>query len=388
MSQRDTPLPERDPGRPLENQGLLNRFVVTRTDGKDRPGGEYEGCRYFVLDVDHDPYARAALAAYAGVCEGRYPALARDLREKWGADSQPAGGANPQRKLDKLHAMLRTHRDAAARRFGETGSSYDEGRRVAYDQAAADVRAMMDRLPSVRGSEPAATTEIDVNALAQEIRRVDGKHDLGAAALAEKLMPFLARSMAAAPLAAEPTSRAAVDARRSEPAVVLRVVHRNGEVCDPEIVRTSGEFDDLPPDTEVALYVGAQPRVPMLDAVQQFAEPDLRGANPIGLTPPQKELQRRQFQHGYPADPVRGPSAEHDQANDPTAEHAPDGFVLLPLRPTQAMRDVMDIEGWTWEDLLAAAEVITEEQYDDLAEQPAASAEPVARARGTPTSRR
>lgn len=35
---------------------------------------------------------------------------------------------------------------------------------------------------------------IDVDALAQEIRRVDGDHTLGAGALAEALMPFLRRS--------------------------------------------------------------------------------------------------------------------------------------------------------------------------------------------------
>lgn len=35
---------------------------------------------------------------------------------------------------------------------------------------------------------------IDVDELAQEIRRVDGQHKLGAGQLAEALMPFLARS--------------------------------------------------------------------------------------------------------------------------------------------------------------------------------------------------
>jgi hypothetical protein len=34
---------------------------------------------------------------------------------------------------------------------------------------------------------------VDVDALAQEIRRVDGNHSLGAGALAEALMPFLRR---------------------------------------------------------------------------------------------------------------------------------------------------------------------------------------------------
>jgi hypothetical protein len=36
---------------------------------------------------------------------------------------------------------------------------------------------------------------LDVDALAQEIRRVDGSNSLGAGALAEALMPFIARSL-------------------------------------------------------------------------------------------------------------------------------------------------------------------------------------------------
>lgn len=36
-----------------------------------------------------------------------------------------------------------------------------------------------------------AAVRVNVDALAQEIRRVDGNHDKGAAALAEALMPFL-----------------------------------------------------------------------------------------------------------------------------------------------------------------------------------------------------
>jgi hypothetical protein len=42
-----------------------------------------------------------------------------------------------------------------------------------------------------------------VDQLAQEIRRVDGNHSLGAGALAEKLMPFLEAALAAAPAVAE-----------------------------------------------------------------------------------------------------------------------------------------------------------------------------------------
>ena len=78
-------LPERDTTKTAEQQGLFRKFDVRRVDGRDQLGGKHHGCRYYVLDVDHDPYAAAALGAYADACRESHPELARDLREKWGA---------------------------------------------------------------------------------------------------------------------------------------------------------------------------------------------------------------------------------------------------------------------------------------------------------------
>jgi len=50
----------------------------------------------------------------------------------------------------------------------------------------------------VIGREGASAMSVDV--LAQEIRRVDGNHSLGAGALAEALMPFLSRRLSPAPV--------------------------------------------------------------------------------------------------------------------------------------------------------------------------------------------
>lgn len=58
----------------------FDKFYVSRVDGRSAPGEKHHGCRHFVVDVDHDPYARAALAAYAAACAAEYPILARDLR--------------------------------------------------------------------------------------------------------------------------------------------------------------------------------------------------------------------------------------------------------------------------------------------------------------------
>lgn len=62
-----------------KTKGLYNKFTVTRTDGSSGPGGKHEHCRYFVLDLDHDPHAQAAILAYANSCRDTYPMLAADL---------------------------------------------------------------------------------------------------------------------------------------------------------------------------------------------------------------------------------------------------------------------------------------------------------------------
>jgi hypothetical protein len=64
----------------------------------------------------------------------------------------------------------------------------------------------------------------------------------------------------------------------------------------------------------------------------------------------------------------------------PAAPAVAPGFALVPKHMTQAMRDVTDTEDWTWEDLLAAAEAITEAEYDEIAAAPAVAVEPLRKA--------
>jgi hypothetical protein len=61
------------------NRGLYEKYRVERTDGRSAPGEKHDGCRYFVLDVDHDRHAIPALLAYAESCKGEYPLLSRDV---------------------------------------------------------------------------------------------------------------------------------------------------------------------------------------------------------------------------------------------------------------------------------------------------------------------
>ena len=60
-------------------RGIYGKFDVARTDGSSGPGGKHEHCRYFVLDLDHDPHAEAALGAYAQSCVKTHPVLTGDL---------------------------------------------------------------------------------------------------------------------------------------------------------------------------------------------------------------------------------------------------------------------------------------------------------------------
>lgn len=67
-----------------QQQGLnLSKYQVCRTDGSTHVGGKHHHCDFFVLDIQHDHFARAALRTYAVVCEADYPHLAADIRATW-----------------------------------------------------------------------------------------------------------------------------------------------------------------------------------------------------------------------------------------------------------------------------------------------------------------
>ena len=66
-------------------RGLYDKFKVERTDGKSAPGEKHHDCEYFVLDMDHDEHARAAIAGYVQSLEDaeEFPQLAADLRYRY-----------------------------------------------------------------------------------------------------------------------------------------------------------------------------------------------------------------------------------------------------------------------------------------------------------------
>lgn len=69
-------------GQKNQSRGLYQKYEVYRTDGSSAEGEKHHGCEYFVLDLNHDEYAVAALKAYADACRNKYPKLAEDLDDR------------------------------------------------------------------------------------------------------------------------------------------------------------------------------------------------------------------------------------------------------------------------------------------------------------------
>ncbi|KKK98465.1 hypothetical protein LCGC14_2642470 [marine sediment metagenome] len=67
------------------DEGKDISFIMTGLYGKYRvekiadPKGKHNDCFFFVLDITHDPLARAALATYAILCREIDEQLADDL---------------------------------------------------------------------------------------------------------------------------------------------------------------------------------------------------------------------------------------------------------------------------------------------------------------------
>jgi hypothetical protein len=62
-----------------QGRGLFAKFRVERLTPSSK-GIDHSDCRYFVLDLTHDPHALPAALVYANSCESELPLLARDLR--------------------------------------------------------------------------------------------------------------------------------------------------------------------------------------------------------------------------------------------------------------------------------------------------------------------
>jgi hypothetical protein len=56
--------------------GIEHRYDVTK---RNDPTGKHKECGYFVLDPQHDVFARRALRAYAAAVRDHFPVLSNDI---------------------------------------------------------------------------------------------------------------------------------------------------------------------------------------------------------------------------------------------------------------------------------------------------------------------
>jgi hypothetical protein len=78
-----------DTPRIPKTEGMHHKFEVSRVDGTDMPGCKHHGCRYFVLDLDHDEGAAAAMRAYAEAVKDTRPTLSAEILAEFGAPASP-----------------------------------------------------------------------------------------------------------------------------------------------------------------------------------------------------------------------------------------------------------------------------------------------------------
>ena len=62
-----------------KDKGLIDKYNVKRTDGRDGPGSKHYRCALFVLDLTHDRHARQVLYGYGARINRKKPQLAKDL---------------------------------------------------------------------------------------------------------------------------------------------------------------------------------------------------------------------------------------------------------------------------------------------------------------------
>lgn len=117
-----------------KHDGIYRKFNVSRVDGSDSPSGKHFNCFYFVLDVDHDPHATAAMRAYARSCEKQLPELASDLRrlcDEPRANNEIVVCDSDDAELSRLRAEVealkaeRLTREEAERRLADEGVEDD-----------------------------------------------------------------------------------------------------------------------------------------------------------------------------------------------------------------------------------------------------------------------
>lgn len=156
-----------------------------------------------------------------------------------------------------------------------------------------------------------------------------------------------------------------------EPALAWRCFHCDEQFTDTDAARLhfgASEYDKPACQVDVV-------QLRWLEAQHRRAcEEDTDLHRTIrGMACEHERLRKRAEEEGYAkglADAARASQPTHAPTAAPTV---PAGMVLMPLVPTSAMDDVMRQDDWCWADVLAAAEAVTEAQYEEAQAAPTAA---------------
>jgi hypothetical protein len=136
--------PPRDLTKPAEQQGIFEKFTVHRNDGSDAPGGKHHGCAYFVLDLDHDQHAPAAMRAYANSCRATHPELSADIKRRFPAPPRDQAFCNDGSEPDWPAYAQAEANDAAPQQ--EINEALDRG----DAEGRQDIEAMQEVVSDFR----------------------------------------------------------------------------------------------------------------------------------------------------------------------------------------------------------------------------------------------
>lgn len=167
--------PERDPSKPAEQQGLFRKFAIRRVDGSDAPGGKHYGCRYFVLDLNHDAHAPAAMLAYAAACKTTHPQLAADIEAEFGEQPAAQPAAIEVRRHMKSGKNYEVLMHATTENNGKDAVVYRGGDGRVWVRPATEFYEKFEVVdPAFPESEqPAAQTTVPDKILAEALKIAD-----------------------------------------------------------------------------------------------------------------------------------------------------------------------------------------------------------------------
>ncbi len=302
------PLPERDSKLTNKGQGVYRKFDVRRTDCSDQPGGKHHGCEYFVLDVTHDPHAKAALQKYADECESSHMTLAADMRDRYGLEPAAIPAQAPQQRLDDYATEINRLRNVIqAACLGGTDAMIERWIALFPDAPVPEVKAMPDAFPALHALTEAIMTRAGPELV---LRRINEAVSVMATRGWSPPIPWPAAAPLPLPVQAEP---------KDGPGTWEENVSLLLDRCPYTVRQREGGGPECLISTLVVTFTGMQMRLqkdPMFAKPQQPA-PAAPQAEPIGRTLlEQYDLEQLpEYRKGYEDGRLNGYAVGHRHAS-------------------------------------------------------------------------